>query len=143
MEMMSIELLTSARVTELWSGLEPYFAASCAGNEIAVDEISSTDVYLLAQTDMCAIFVGWDGTEIGCVLAVQFTMTNGVKGADIIGLAGQKLTRFKNQYWGIILEWLRANDVIFLNAFVPEKRARMYQKRFGFDKSCSYVRMTL
>jgi hypothetical protein len=51
--------------------------------------------------------------------------------------------RFKAAYWRTILEWLRANGVQFLDAYAPERLAKIYMSRFGFNKSCSYVRMTL
>jgi hypothetical protein len=51
--------------------------------------------------------------------------------------------RFKTAYWDVILEWLRANGVEFLDAYAPDRLAKIYTNRFGFDKSCTYVRMTL
>jgi hypothetical protein len=68
---------------------------------------------------------------------------NGRRGADVMALAGRGLMRFKAAYWDIILEWLRANKVEFLDAYAPERLAKIYMNRFGFNKSCSYVRMTL
>ena len=140
---MSIEMLTPERVTELWPVLEPYFDAACNGNEIAKDELDATDVYVLAVTGLVAVFVGFEDGEPACVMGIQFNTTNGRKCADVMALAGRGLMRFKAAYWPIILEWLRANDVEFLDAYAPERLAKIYLNRFGFDKSCVYVRMSL
>lgn len=140
---MSIEMLTPERVTELWPVLEPYFDAACNGNEIAKDELDAQDIYVLAITGLVAVFVGFENGEPACVMGIQFNTTNGRKGADVMALAGRGLMRFKAAYWNIILEWLRANDVEFLDAYAPERLAKIYTSRFGFDKSCVYVRMSL
>jgi hypothetical protein len=141
--MMQIEMLTPARVTELWPVLEPLLTAACEGNEIAKDELEAGDVYVLTQTDMAVVFVGFEGADPACIVALQFNMTNGRKGADVIALAGRNLMKFKAAYWDTILDWLRANGVQFLDAYAPDRLARIYRSKFGFNKSCSYVRMSL
>jgi hypothetical protein len=140
---MSVEMLTPERVTELWPVLEPYFDAACEGNEIAKDELDAKDIYVLAVTGLVAVFVGFESGEPACVMGIQFNTTNGRKGADVMALAGRGLMRFKAAYWQVILDWLRANDVEFLDAYAPERLAKIYLNRFGFDKSCAYVRMSL
>lgn len=139
----SLEMLTPERVTELWPVLSAYFDAACKENEIARDEIDANDIYILAVTGMAAIFVGFENNEPACALAIQFTDTNGHKGADIIALGGRNLLRFKALYWQTILDWLRVNGVEFLDAYVPSNRAKIYLKRFGFQKSCAYIRKRL
>ena len=143
MPTMSIEMLTPERVTELWPVLEPHFEAACNGNEIAKDEIDAKDIYVLAVTGLVAIFVGFEDGEPACVMGIQFNDTNGKRGADVMALAGRGLMRFKTAYWKVILEWLRANGVEFLDAYAPDRLAKIYMNRFGFNKSCAYVRMTL
>lgn len=143
MKVMTIEMLTPERVTELWPVLEPHFDAACRGNEIAQGELDAKDMYILAVTEMVAVFVGFEDGEPACVLGIQFNTTNGKKGADVVALAGRRLMRFKSAYWRTILEWLRANGIQFLDAYVPAQRAKIYMNRFGFNKSCMYVRMTL
>ena len=143
MPAMTIEMLTPERVTELWPVLEPYFEDACNGNEIAKDELDAKDIYVLAVTGLVAVFVGFEDGEPACVMGIQFNTTNGKKGADVMALAGRGLMRFKAAYWHIILEWLKANEMEFLDAYAPERLAKIYTSRFGFNKSCSYVRMTL
>lgn len=140
---MAIEMLTPERVTELWPVLEPHFEAACNGNEIAKDELDAKDIYVLAVTGAVAVFVGFADGEPACVLGIQFNTTNGHKGADVMALAGRGLLKFKVAYWHIILEWLKANGVEFLDAYAPERLAKIYMNRFGFNKSCMYVRMAL
>jgi len=143
MSTLSIEMLTPERVIELWPVLEPYFDAACKGNEIASDEMNAKDIYVLAVTGMVAVIVGFEDNEPACVLCIQFHNTNGRKGADVVALAGRSLLKFKAAYWRTILDWLKANGVEFLDTYVPMQRARLYMKRFGFNKSCAYIRMTL
>jgi hypothetical protein len=143
MNQMSIEMLTPERVIELWPQLEPYFDASCKSNEIAKDELDAKDIYVLAVTGMVAVFAGFEEGKLSCVLGIQFNKVNGHKCADVMALAGRGLMRFKSAYWHIILEWLRANEVEFLDAYANERLAKIYQSRFGFNKSCMYVRMAL
>jgi hypothetical protein len=143
MPAMTIEMLTPERVTELWPVLEPYFDDACKGNEIAKDELDAKDIYVLAVTGLVAVFVGFEDGEPACVMGIQFNTTNGRKGADVMALAGRGLMRFKAAYWHIIIEWLKANGVQFLDAYAPERLAKIYMNRFGFNKSCSYVRMAL
>ena len=76
-------------------------------------------------------------------LALQFTDTNGHKGAEIMAMGGRHLMRFKEAYWGLILDWLKANGCEFLDAYANERLAKIYSNKFGFDKSCTLVRMTL
>lgn len=143
MSEMGIEMLTPKRVEELWPQLEPYFAAACAGNEIAADEMDAKDIYVLTQTDLAVVFAGFADSELACVMALQFNTTNGRRGADIIALAGRGLMKFKALYWTSILDWLRINGVKFVDAYAPARLAKLYINKFGFTKSCSYVRMSL
>jgi hypothetical protein len=143
MSAMTIEMLTPERVIELWLELEPFFEASCASNEIAKDELDAKDLYVLAATGMVAVFVGFEGGKPSCVLGIQFNTTNGKKCADVVALAGRGLLKFKAAYWRAILDWLRANEVKFLDAYATDRLAKIYKTKFGFTKSCSYVRMTL
>lgn len=143
MSVMSVEMLAPERVDELWPALAPMYAAACESHEIAKEELSADDIRELGRTGMCAVFVGFIDNVPTCTIAIQFNMTNGKKGADLIAMAGQNLLKFKAAYWQTILDWLKANQVEFLDAYVPEERAVMYKKKFGFNKSCAYVRKNL
>lgn len=142
---MSIEMLSPERVVELWPQLEPLFDAACKSHEIARDEMEASDIFELGKTGMAALFVCFFDSKPSCAFALQFYEVNGHKGADLIALAGKgkKLMKFKNAYWQAVIEWLRANGIEFLDAYTPQSKALVYQKKFGFDKSCAYVRMTL
>jgi hypothetical protein len=139
----SIEYLTPERVVELREVLLPLFQQSCEGNEISKDTLTPEDVLALAVTEEAVVFLGCEDNEPTCVLAIQFFTEGARKGADILALAGRGLTTFKRHYWQVILDWLKANQIRFLDAYVDERRAKMYQSRFGFDRSCALVRMNL
>jgi hypothetical protein len=139
----SIEFLTPDRVMELREVLTPLFQQSCDGNEISKENMTPEDILNAALTDQAVIFLGCEDGEPTCVLAIQFFVEGLQKGADVLALAGKGLTTFKRYYWDAILEWLRLNGVQYLDAYVDERRAKMYQSRFGFNKSCALVRMNL
>ena len=139
----SIEFLTPERIVELRDVLVPLFQQSCDGNEISKDNLTPDDILAFALVGDAAVFLGCEDGEPTCVLAIQFFVEGAKKGADVLALAGRGLTTFKKHYWQVILDWLRANEVRYLDAYVDESRAKVYQSRFGFGKSCALVRMDL
>ena len=141
---LSVEMLEGQdRTNELWPALEPLFRQSCESNDIAKDELTPESIKQLVLDGMCAVFVFFMDDVPSLVLAIQFNVTNNMKCADIIGLGGSHLLLFKAAYWKTILSWLKANDIVFLDAYANERMASLYRKKFGFNKSCSYVRMNL
>jgi len=143
MSNMSFEMLSTAQVAMLAPQLEKLYDKSCAGNEIVEDEMTGRDIVELGMSGMAAIFAGFYKNKLTFTLAIQFNMTNGRKGADLIGMAGKKILAFKAQYWGPLLEWLKINGVEFLDAYTDTDRTNMYTKKFGFNKSCDYMRISL
>ena len=140
---MTIEMLTPEAVDALWHQLEPMYLKAGEAHPIAKDEMDAKAIRELGMSGMAAIFVGFMDGMPACTIAIQFNLTNGHKGADVIAMAGKHLMMFKAAYWELILDWLRVNEVEFLDAYVPEERVPMYQKKFGFDMSCGYVRKRL
>lgn len=140
---LTIELLTPERVVELWSEMEPLFAKACAGNPVGQSDITPEDIFDGTQTDRVVIFAAFEDGQVATVLALQFHMTSGKKGVDMIAMAGRNLLKFKSAFWKPILDWLRANDVKFVDAYATPQLARIYETRFGFNLSCTFVRMTL
>lgn len=140
---MSIAMLDPEQVDPLWPVLEPLLASACESHGIAKTEFDAATVHKLAVMGMCALIVAYMDDKPTCVLAIQFHDTNGRKGADVIAFAGKHMLRFKRAYWDVVLEWLRLNEIEFLDAYVPRERAEIYQKRFGFTESCVHVRMML
>jgi len=143
MKTMSIEMLSTGRVDELWPQLEPMLAKACKGNTIASAEMTPDDIRVALTVDRAAAFVGFVEDVLTTVMVIQLFETGGHKGADVMALAGRNLMTFKAAYWKPILDWLRANNIEFLDAYVPTERATMYAKKFGFTESCAYVRMSL
>lgn len=142
MSLLSMEMLTPEQVTELWPKLEPYFAAACDSNEVAREELDTKDIYTLATTGMVAVLVGFEDGEPVFVMAIQFVLMNESKGANILAMAG-RVMQFKAAYWPIIIEWLKANEVEFIEAHASERLAKIYLRRFGFNKSCMYVKLSI
>lgn len=140
---LAIEMLSPEQVDAEWAALEPILAASCKSNEVGILDITPDDIYVLAITGMCVLFIGREDGTPKVVVAIQFTDTNGHKGADVIAMGGERLMKFKDAYWSLILDWLKANGCEFLDAYANERLAKIYMGKFGFNKSCALVRMTL
>jgi|LakMenE18May11ns_1017448.scaffolds.fasta_scaffold9939699_4 hypothetical protein len=140
---MDLHLLTAEQVTELWPQLESIYDASCASNEIVHADATATQIYLLAQTGMCGIFAAMEKDRVVCTVALRFCEVNGNKGAEILGMGGRNLMKVKAYFWQPILDWLCANGATFLDTYANQRLANIYLKKFGFNKSCTYVRMDL
>jgi len=140
---LSIELLTQKRAIELWPKIAPLAEKSALGNVMTASDMDSQYIFNAVCADEAVIFAGFENGELATILGIQFSDANGHKCADIIAMAGRRLTKFKQQYWGPILDWLKANEVEFLDSYVPTERAMIYMNKFGFDKSCAHIRMSL
>jgi len=140
---LTIEMLSPEQVDDEWAALEPILDASCKSNEVGILDITPNDIHVLATTGMCVLFIGRESGVPKVIVALQFNDTNGHKGADVIAMGGERLMKFKDAYWNLILDWLKANGCVFLDAYADERLAKIYRNKFGFNKSCSLVRMTL
>lgn len=143
MSEVSIELLSTERAIALWPEIAPLAERSVRGNDMSASDMDAQYIFNAICADEAVIFAGFIDGKLEIVLGFQFTDVNGHKCADIIALAGRHLTMFKRRYWGAIVAWLRANRVEFIDSYVPLGRAALYMKRFGFDKSCAHIRMSL
>lgn len=141
--MWNLELLTPDRVLELWDTLRPLLKKSCESNDVGATDITPEDIYMLALVGVCGIFNATKDGETVCVIAFQFTETNGHKGADIIALAGKNLMQVKALYWNYVLDWFKQNGVEFVDVYANERLARLYQEGFGFDRSCVMLRKVI
>jgi hypothetical protein len=140
---LTIEMLSPEQVEAEWAALEPMFAAACRSNEISEIDVTPTDIRSAALSGLCVVFCFRKAGKAAMTLALQFTDTNGHKGAEIMAMGGRHLMRFKDAYWELILNWLKANGCVFLDAYANDRLAKIYTSKFGFDKSCTLVRMTL
>lgn len=143
MSELTIELLTRDRAIELWPEIAPLAEASARGNTMSASDMDAQYIFNAVMADEAVIFAGFDDGKLTTILGIQFSDANGHKCADIIAMAGRRLSMFKSRYWKPILDWLRANDVEFLDSYVPTERAVVYMNKFGFDKSCAHIRMSL
>lgn len=140
---LTIELLTQDRALALWPEIVPLVEKSVQGNPMSASDMDSQYVFNAVCADEAVIFAGFDNDKLATVLVIQFSEANGHKCADIIAMAGKRLSAFKNMYWTPILNWLKDNGVEFLDSYVPTHRAMLYMNKFGFDKSCAHIRMSL
>lgn len=128
---------------ELWPQLHPFLVAACQSNDVASTDLTPNDIYTLVVTEQCGIFCCAEDGEPRLVFVIQFTETNGRKGAEFVALAGRDLMKYRNLYWGYVLDWLRANGVVFIDIYASERMAKVYNRHFGFDRSCVMLRKVL
>lgn len=140
---LTIEMLSPEQVNDEWDALEPMLAGACRSNELSEIDLTPEDIKNAAAAGMCVVFGFRKAGALSMTLVLQFTTTNGHKGAEIMAMGGSNLMRFKDAYWSLILDWLKANGCEFLDAYANERLAKIYMSKFGFNKSCSLVRMTL
>ena len=140
---LTIEMATPEQADEEWGAIEPILDASCKSNDIGSMDITPADIQLSLHAGMCVLFLGRERGKVKVVVALQFNDTNGHKGADVIAMGGERLMQFKNAYWDLILDWLKANGCEFLDAYANDRLAKIYTSKFGFDRSCQLVRMAL
>jgi hypothetical protein len=138
-----IEQLTPDRALELWPQLEPIFLRACQSNEISRDDVTPADILIAIQAQEAIAFTYWDEKGLGLVMVFQFHTVNGIKGVDILSLGGRDLFKFARLYWTAMKDWLRSNDVKFIDAYANPRMASIYLRRLGFTKSCVYVRTIL
>ena len=138
-----LKMLSPDEVRQHWESIKPLVETSFLSNEVYADTTHPDDILALALTDQCAVFAGIKAGRIECVLVIQFNTQSGRKCADILSLAGEDLMQFKMRFWDLILDWLRANEVEYIDAHANERMAKIYKRKYGFDKSCAVVRMSL
>jgi hypothetical protein len=127
----------------MWADIRPMLDESCKVNEVCETEIEVDDILVLMAVDQCTVVAVVEDGKPLFVLALQFTLSAGKRGANVLAIGGTQMLRMKSLYWEHFLAWLRANKVEFLDAYVPNERQQLYQKRLGFDKSCSFIRKLL
>ena len=139
----SMRMLTAEEVEADWAEIEPLLRPACESNEVAATEVVPSDILEATQSGLCAALAFYKNGALGIVLVIRFTETSGHKGAEIVALGGRELVSFKRAYWPFVLDWFRANGCEFVSAYADERLAKIYKTKFGFDKSCEYVRMML
>jgi hypothetical protein len=139
----AIEFLTPERAAELREELLTLLSAASNGHEIAMDSFTPELIVQQAVDGQAVIFLGFEDGEPTAVLAIQFFMDGARKGADIMAFAGQGMLSFKRYYWEAVINWLKANKVEYLDAYVDSRRVKVYEAKFGFKKSCALIRKTL
>lgn len=139
----TVEHLSPARVEELWPDIE-YLLYRVAETDIgAPNPLSPECVRLSAHYGVTHILGVFDGSRLDLILTFEFTVVSGVKTASISAIAGRGLLKFRSESWRDILTWFKANGARAVDAYAKPNLARVYQKKFGFEDVCSYIRLAL
>jgi hypothetical protein len=132
---LTAELLTPAQVVQHWPTLKPWYDASCASCEITRDLMVGDDVLRMAQRYECHVFGFFSDGVLQFTMAIQFADANGKKVAYIIGMGGQNMRAFLASYWPYIQDWMKNNGAAAVYTEAGDRNARIYMKKYGFDKS--------
>lgn len=135
------ELLTPARLQELWPQINPLFEVCCS--EASKGEIMAIDIYTLAIQDRAYVFVETLNGIVTVALALEIIPYPRMKLASIFALGGSKLISAKTRYWIYIIDWLKANKIDAIDAAVDDRMLNMLTKRFGFELVYRQVRLKL
>lgn len=137
-----MEMLTPERVSELWTDMRPMLDAACKSNEISETTLTPEYLYVSLQAGDMLGFGFFQGATLKLVMVIEFSEDDGLC-ADIVAFGGSMMMPFLGRFWPGIVEWLRANRVKYIDASANPRLARIYQTRYGFQKSCISVRMVL
>lgn len=135
------ELLTPARLQELWPQINPLFEVCC--EEASKGEIMAIDIYTLAIQDRAYVFVETLNGIVTVALAMEIIVYPRMKLASIFALGGKNLISAKSRYWSYIIDWMKANKINAIDAAVDDRMLSMLTKRFGFELVYRQVRLKL
>lgn len=135
------ELLTPARLQEMWPQINPLFEVCC--KEASKGEIMAIDIYTLALQDRVYVFVETLNGLVTVALALEVIPYSRMRIANIFALGGNGLLGAKTRYWKYVLEWLKANKIDAIDAAVDDRMLNMLTKRFGFELVYRQVRLKL
>lgn len=138
-----IEMLSEEQVDKLWPQMEPLFKQACESNDFSNEYLTTDMIYDWAVDGTIVIFAFYEAGRVATVLAIQFMDDRGTRYAELIAMAGRNLMVFKSLFWEYILDWLRANNIKHVDAYANDRIAEVYKAKFGFGKSCQFVRKIL
>lgn len=140
----AVQMLTPEQAVSLWGDLRPLLEKSCTANELTDKSLTPEHILGLAVNDQCAIFGCFDNWKLCLAFVVQFSIeSDDTKAATILALGGRDLMLFKRMYWSYIVEWLRANDIEYVDTYASGRMAKIFERWFGFTQKSTCVRMPL
>ena len=135
------ELLTPARLQEMWPQINPLFEVCC--KEASKGEIMAIDIYTLALQDRAYVFVETLDGIVTVALALEIIPYSRMRIANIFALGGAKALGAKARYWKYIVEWLKANKIDAIDVSVDDRMLNLLTKRFGFELVYRQARLKL
>lgn len=130
-----VELLTPTQAQKFWPILKPWYDASCESCEITRDLMVGDDILRMTKENLCHVFGFFGNGVLQFTMAIQFADANGYKVAYIIGMGGKNMRMFLANYWPYIQDWMRENGATAVYTEAGDRNARIYMKKYGFDKS--------
>ena len=136
-----VELLTGDSLVALWPQIEPIFARCC--ETAAKGELDAGDILRLALENRAYVFVETDEGKVTVAIAMELIPYPKFMAANIFALGGHGLMEAKSRWWKAITEWMKANGVKTVDAWVSASMKRILERRFGFEQVYHHMRMPL
>lgn len=137
----TIEYPTQERLTELWPQIQPLFQRCC--EEAADGEIDAEDIRALHAMGGAHVFVELEEGVVTVAMAIEFIHYPKFKAANVFALGGHGLRQAKNRFWPLVVEWLKANEVKSVDAWVSDGMMKLLNRMLGFKKVYNHTRLML
>lgn len=144
---MHTTLLRPDQIGDYADRLKPFFVqALTQTGAVKVDQADSEAEWMLlqAQMDRLAVFVVEREGEVTFVLVFQFSVSQEVRIAEALVMAGRDLRAFsRSDGWKMILEWLRHIGVEYIESRTSERIANVLSKVAGFKTAAVVSKLEL
>ena len=138
------KLLSPQEVTAHWSVLRPMIASFCSSNEVAEGMLTPESIFVDVHLQNNFVVAMYDNEGLYFIIVLEFcgqqpdNLT-----ANILGAAGRNLLKIRQHHWQNVLNWCKSLGAKTVETSANERLARIYQKKFRFNKSCVTLRLDL
>lgn len=138
------KLLSPQEVTAHWSVLRPMIESFCDSNEIVEGILTAESIFVDLHLQNKFIVAMYDDEGLYFIIVVEFNsdQSNNTT-AFIVGAAGRDLLKIRQHHWQNVLDWCKSLGAKTVETCANKRLARIYQKKFGFNKSSVALRLDL
>lgn len=138
------KLLSPQEVTAHWSVLRPMIASFCDSNEVIEGMLTPESIFVDVHLQNNFVVAMYDNEGLYFIIVLEFCGQQPDNlAANILGAAGRDLLKIRQHHWQNVLDWCKSLGAKTVETSANERLARIYQKKFGFNKSCVALRLDL
>lgn len=141
--MITAELLTPIRVTELRPFLVSVFEKITGANETMRLEFSAEQILTSAEAGLCHVFVAIEDGNPVAALAIQFYLALGVLHANMMAFSGVHMSRCIRMFWPPVCDWMAACGAKSVTTNASAQMAKVLARFTKFTTESIAVRMPL